>query len=287
MKATLWMLFALLAAVMIMAGCPRTEPAEGDGTAAEAANTPPANGEIVGETIPDPNKPPEGSPEAMGLNSEENTGLTQIVFETTKGKIVMALHPEWSPKGVEHFVALIDAGYYNGAPWFRVVDGFVAQCGIAADPALNEQWGEENILDEPVVQSNKRGFVAFGKSMAPDSRTTHIFINLVDNSAGLDPQGFACFAEVIVGMDVVDSLTRVEYNDQAGLAAPGGLEKFKTEYPNADYILQAYPLPAERKFESESAVTETSPAPGTEGGAPGQPGTEPPAAPPAKPEGGM
>ena len=163
-----------------------------------------------------------------------------VVLETTKGNIVLKLHPEWSPKGVAHFKELLAAKFYDGAPWFRVIDGFVAQCGVSADPALNTEWMEKNIDDEPLVQGNKRGFVAYGKSSAPNSRSTHFFINYKDNSGSLDPQGFACFAEVVEGMDIADKLTRCEYGDQGGLAGPGGLDKFKTQYPDADYIKKAY-----------------------------------------------
>ena len=164
-----------------------------------------------------------------------------VVFETTAGEIVMEVHPGWSPLGTEHFLELVAAGFYDGAPWFRVIDGFVAQCGIAADPALNDEWGERNIKDEPVVQGNLPGYIAFGKSMQPDSRSTHIYINYADNSR-LDSQGFSCFARVVSGMDAALSLHRCEYNDQQGLSQPGGLATFQERFPEADYILRAYTI---------------------------------------------
>ena len=163
-----------------------------------------------------------------------------IVLETTKGDIELTMHPEWAPIGAAHFTELVNAGFYDGAPWFRVIYGFVAQCGIAADPALNEKWDDKTILDEPVIQGNDTGYVAFGKTGAPNSRSTHIFINLADNRAGLDKQGFACFAQVTSGMDLAQKLFRAEYNDQGGLAAPGGLARFQAMFPKADYIKRAY-----------------------------------------------
>lgn len=165
---------------------------------------------------------------------------TRVVLETTKGDVVLAVHSDWSPIGAAHFIELVKLGFYDGAPWFRVLDGFVAQCGIAADPALNEEWGEKTIQDDPVVEGNKRGYLAFGKTGAPHSRSTHIFINYRDNSAGLDPQGFSAFAEVVDGMDLADSFARCEYSDQYRLKQPGGLEDFKSRFPDADYILRAY-----------------------------------------------
>jgi peptidyl-prolyl cis-trans isomerase A (cyclophilin A) len=169
----------------------------------------------------------------------DQAAASTVVFETSKGDIVFNVHPEWAPLGAAHFVELVNAKFYDGAPWFRVISGFVAQCGISADPALNVEWSERNIMDEPVVQGNLPGMVAFGQSSAPNSRSTHIFINFVNNSR-LDGMGFACFAEVTEGMDVARKLACVEYDDQFGLSMPGGMDDFKRSFPNADYIKRAY-----------------------------------------------
>ena len=166
--------------------------------------------------------------------------VTTVVFETTDGDIVMEVHSAWSPIGSEHFLDLVKAGFYDGAPWFRVLDGFVAQCGVSADPAMNEKYSNATIKDEPVVVGNKRGFVAFGKSSMPNSRSTHIFINFGDNTMSLNPQGFACFAQVVEGMDVADGLFRCEFRDQGGLGRQGGIDAFKQMYPDADFITKAY-----------------------------------------------
>ena len=109
-----------------------------------------------------------------------------MVLETTKGDIVLEVHPEWAPLGAA-LPELVNLKFYDGAPWYHVLDGFVAQCGVSADPKLNATWMEKTIKDEPVVQGNKTGYVwRFGKSGAPNSRTTHIFINMADNSQSLD-----------------------------------------------------------------------------------------------------
>ena len=166
--------------------------------------------------------------------------VTTVVLETTDGDIVLEVHSAWSPLGAAHFLELVEAGFYDGAPWFRVLDGFVAQCGVAKDPAMNEEWGEKTIQDEPVVVGNKRGFVAFGKNQLPNSRSTHIFINYSDNSGSLNPQGFACFAQVVEGMDVADGLFKCQFDRQDILAKAGGMDAFKQRFPDADYINRAY-----------------------------------------------
>ena len=280
MKATVWMLLALLAAVMLLAACPRTngegDATNGEGVVADQTTPPPAGETNEAEALVADADGAEGA-EAdvadgadadaadadgkMQTETQESSKTMYIaLFSTTKGDFTLGIHPEWSPGGAKHFIELVESGFYDGAPWFRVIDGFVAQCGVSADPAMNEQWGMQTIQDEPVVQGNKRGFVAFGQSAMPNSRSTHFFINLVDNSGGLDPQGFACFAEVIDGMDVVDSLARVEYADQGGLAAPGGLEKFKTQFPDADYIKVAKVMRMEPEAEGMAAGAAAPPA---------------------------
>lgn len=168
-----------------------------------------------------------------------STKPVTVTLDTTKGKVVLAVHPEWSPLGAAHFLELVNAKFYDGAPWFRVLDGFVAQCGVAADPKLNATWENKTIKDEAVLKGNTRGRVAFGKTGLPNSRSTHIFISLADNTKSLDPQGFSAFAEVVSGMDVVDKFTRCEFQDQGGLGQPGGMKKFKDLYPKGDFIKTA------------------------------------------------
>lgn len=164
----------------------------------------------------------------------------QVVLETTRGDIVLNVREDWAPLGAAQFLRLVEAGYYDGAPWFRVIDGFVAQCGIAADPALTQEWQDNCIQDEPVVKGNLRGTLAFGQSSQPNSRSTHIFINYGDNSR-LDPMGFSAFAEVAEGMDVADSL-RVTGDSTVSQHELGsrGIEYFREVMPDGDLILRAY-----------------------------------------------
>ena len=85
-----------------------------------------------------------------------------------------------------------------------MVPGFVVQFGLSANPAVNKVWKEAYIQDDPVVQSNKRGFLVFATA-GPNTRTTQFFINFGDNSR-LDGMGFAPFGTVVEGMDVVDKI---------------------------------------------------------------------------------
>jgi peptidyl-prolyl cis-trans isomerase A (cyclophilin A) len=125
---------------------------------------------------------------------------------------------------------------------FRVVPGFVVQFGISSYPAVSSAWSNANIKDDPVTQSNKRGFVTFAKTSQPNSRSTQIFISFKDNSF-LDSQGFAPFAVVdAAGMKVVEMFYD-QYGDQPtneqDQIAKAGKPYLDGKYPKLDVIKHA------------------------------------------------
>lgn len=126
----------------------------------------------------------------------------RVKLETTAGPVVIDVKRELAPIGADRFYRLVKEGYYDDMRVFRVVDGFVAQFGMAGDPKVNAKWDNATINDDPVKTSNKKGTVTFATS-GPDSRTTQLFINLGDN-AGLDRQGFSPFGSVTEGMGSVE-----------------------------------------------------------------------------------
>ena len=124
----------------------------------------------------------------------------------------------------------------------------VAQFGIPGDPAIWRVWRIARIPDDPLKQSNKKGYIAFIAG-GVNTRTTQLFINLVDNTS-LDKQGFAPFGQVVSGMNIVEKLY-----DGYGEGAPTGkgpeknrldvegnayLEK---EFPKLDFIKTATIMP--------------------------------------------
>ena len=111
----------------------------------------------------------------------------------------------------------------------------MVQFGINGDPEI-QKANKQTIKDDPVVQSNARGFLTYAKTSAPNSRSTQLFINFGDNSF-LDRQGFSPFGRVVKGMDVVDKINS-EYGErpnQGGIQARGN-EYLKKDFPNLDYI---------------------------------------------------
>src|SRR5216684_3252338 len=126
----------------------------------------------------------------------------QVKFVTTRGDFTVTVTRAWAPIGADRFYNLVKHHFYDNASFFRVVPGFVVQFGISAYPPISAAWEKANIQDEPVTQSNKRGYLTYAKTSMPNTRSTQIFINLKD-TAGLDRQGFSPFGYVDVqGMKV-------------------------------------------------------------------------------------
>jgi len=135
--------------------------------------------------------------------NEKAPATYKAKFDTTKGAFVVEVHKEWAPLGADRFYNLVKNGFYDDGRLFRVIPDFMVQFGINGNAAIQAKWLDANLKDDPVKQSNKRGFVTFATA-GPNTRTTQVFINY-GNNARLDRQGFAPFGEVVSGMDVVDS----------------------------------------------------------------------------------
>lgn len=176
------------------------------------------------------------NPAHPGMNAAAPASY-QIRFETTKGPIVMEVTREWAPRGADRLYNLARRGFYDGAAFYRVVPGFVVQFGLPADPALGAVWRDLPIEDDPVRESNRRGYVSYATS-GPDSRTVQLFINLADNSP-LDLQGFAPVGRIVEGMEVVDSLY-AGYGDGGLFSA--GPDQTRLALEGSAYLEQAFPL---------------------------------------------
>ena len=165
-----------------------------------------------------------------------------VTLETSKGDVVIEVTRAWSPRGADRFVALARHGYYDDNRFFRINPGRWTQFGINGDPAIAQAWRPRTFPDDPWVQTNVRGTVAFAFAV-PNGRTTQVFFNLGDNSATHDKEPFTPFGKVTKGMDVVDSFND-EYREgpggiRAGKQDPffeGGNAWLLKQFPKLDYI---------------------------------------------------
>jgi peptidyl-prolyl cis-trans isomerase A (cyclophilin A) len=177
------------------------------------------------------------------LLKERAPDTFQVKFETTRGDFVMTVTRAWAPFGVDRFYNLVRHHFYDNMVLYRVSPGFVVQFGISSYPPVNGAWIEATIKDDPVLKSNKRGYVTFATA-GPNTRTTQVFINTNprDNTF-LDSKGFAPFATVDKdGMKVVDKFydgyAESPTNEQGDIQAQGKAFLDK-KYPKLDVIKSA------------------------------------------------
>jgi peptidyl-prolyl cis-trans isomerase A (cyclophilin A) len=168
----------------------------------------------------------------------------QVKFTTTRGDFVVTVTRAWAPLGADRFYNLAKHHFFDNSSFFRVVPGFIVQFGLSSYPPVSAAWETANMKDEPVLQSNKRGYVTYAKTTRPNTRSTQMFINLKDNSGSLDRQGFAPFGVVDdQGMRIVEMMydqygdsTPDDYQDQIAKKGKAYLDK---SYPKLDYIKTA------------------------------------------------
>lgn len=154
----------------------------------------------------------------------------QVKFVTTRGDFTVTVTRAWAPIGADRFYNLVKHRFYDNASFFRVVPGFVVQFGLSAYPAVSAAWQHATLKDDPVTQSNQRGYLTFATG-GPGTRTTQVFINLKDNSRlDKEPSGpFAPFGKVDGdGMKVVDM-----FYDQYGDSTPRDYQDLITKQGKA------------------------------------------------------
>lgn len=229
MKSSIW-----ICAVSALLVCNFVSAAEGDKTEQKPAEKP---APAATADLKQPSKLTEKAPDTF-----------KVRVETTKGPFTLEVTRSLSPNGADRFYNLVKAGFFTDIAFFRVIPGFMCQFGIHGDPSISAAWRDANIPDDSVKGSNTRGTITFATA-GPNTRTTQLFINLVDNNR-LDGMGFSPFGKVVEGMDVVDKING-EYGEGAPMGrGPGqgqlqmqGNSYLKKSFPNLDYIKSAKILP--------------------------------------------
>lgn len=175
----------------------------------------------------------------------------QVLLETNKGNIRLELNPEAAPQSVENFLSYVDAGFYDGTLFHRVIKGFMVQGG-GYTPDMQRKEARDPIQNEADNGlKNVRGSVAMARTSNPHSATAQFFINLVDNGfldhRGKNPRGwgYCVFGQVVEGMDVVDEIAGV----------PTGVTNRMKDVPKTPVIIERA-----SRIENQPAVTADTPA---------------------------
>jgi cyclophilin family peptidyl-prolyl cis-trans isomerase len=163
-----------------------------------------------------------------------------VVMETNMGTIKIELFEDKSPITVKNFLGYVKDKHYDGLVFHRVIDGFMIQGG-GFEPGMKEKKTKEAIKNESGNKlSNLRGTLAMARTSDPDSATAQFFINVKDNKfldGSDDKAGYAVFARVIEGMDVVDKIKGVKTGTKMG---------FK-DVPEEDVVIKSVKLVEEKK----------------------------------------
>jgi peptidyl-prolyl cis-trans isomerase B (cyclophilin B) len=140
----------------------------------------------------------------------------KVVLDTSKGKIVLELYLQKAPQTVINFLSYVDAKFYDGTLFHRVIPNFMIQGGgFTADMKRKPGKGPiENEADKGL--KNERGTIAMARTGDPHSATAQFFINSVNNdflnhkNKTQQGWGYAAFGRVVEGMDVVDAISAVK-----------------------------------------------------------------------------
>ncbi len=153
------------------------------------------------------------------MSEEQNP---QVIMETSMGTVKIELFKDKAPISVRNFLSYVKEGYYDGLIFHRVIKTFMVQGG-GMDVDMQPKKTKFAIKNEATNGlSNKRGTLAMARTSVVDSATSQFFINVVDNAfldnRGKSPDlfGYAVFAQVIEGMDVVDAIKDVKTGNKGG-----------------------------------------------------------------------
>lgn len=146
-------------------------------------------------------------------SQSKETAMTSVTINTTIGAIHLELDQDKAPITVANFVALANAGYYEGTIFHRIIPGFMVQGGGLTEDMQNKSSGTDPIQNEANNGlANDRGSIAMARTMDPHSATGQFFVNHKDNgflnhtAETAQGWGYAVFGKVTDGMDVVDQL---------------------------------------------------------------------------------
>jgi len=155
--------------------------------------------------------------EGKAVDSQSNI----VKLETSMGNIVIELDLQATPVTAKNFLEYVEAAFYDGTIFHRVIPNFMIQGGgFTADlkrkntrsPIVNEAWNGP---------SNTRGTIAMARTNDPDSATSQFFINHIDNAplnyVDSAHPGYAVFGKVTEGMDVVDAIAAVKTATRNGM----------------------------------------------------------------------
>ena len=142
-----------------------------------------------------------------------------VKFETSLGSFTIELFPKEAPVTVENFLRYVDDGFFDGTIVHRIVPNFVIQGGGLTPDFRNKETRAPIQNEAKNGLKNTRGSLSMARTSDINSATSQFFVNLADNAFldhGSRDFGYAVFARVTEGMDVVDKIAKVKTGTRKG-----------------------------------------------------------------------
>ena len=159
---------------------------------------------------------------SFSMENKKADTQTKVKLTTSMGTIVVQVKGKSAPISSENFLTYVKEGFYEGTIFHRIIPGFMAQGG-GFDGDMKQKEVHASIKNEADNGlKNIRGTLAMARTPDPDSATAQFFINYKDNafldytSSTAQGWGYAVFAEVVEGMDVVDKMEKVATGNTGG-----------------------------------------------------------------------
>ena len=153
-------------------------------------------------------------PGVSAVHAQEKGDKPLIQITTNLGTMVAELDAEKAPETVQNFLQYVDAGFYNGTIFHRVIENFMIQGGGFTPPMVRKQTRDPIQNEAKNGLKNARGTLAMARTAEPHSGTAQFFINHKDNAfldyPGQDGWGYAVFGKLVSGEDVLDKIAQVE-----------------------------------------------------------------------------
>ena len=149
----------------------------------------------------------------------ENT----LYMDLPAGRVVIVMRPDLAPNHVKRIKELVRQGFYNGSPFHRVIDGFMAQTG---DPTGTGSGGSgQKIKAEFSNEPHLRGTVSMARPGDINGADSQFFIVLAD-STDLDGQ-YTVWGKVTQGMEYVDKIKKGSKSDNGTVTNPDKIIKMQ------------------------------------------------------------
>ncbi len=145
--------------------------------------------------------------------------MTTVTFKTTLGTFDVEVLPDEAPVTVANFLEYVDGGFFDGTVFHRVIPGFVIQGGGFTDDMTRKPTRPSIKNEADNGLKNLRGTLSMARTKDVSSATSQFFVNLEDNAVldhGQRDFGYAVFAKVVNGMDVVDAIAAVKTGNHMG-----------------------------------------------------------------------